>query len=100
MILCAGQSGRFSLEDAVCARDALPIAWRRRGRPLDLNDAGRAALLLYRSHQDDLPALIRGTTHGQFLSQIGMEADLAEAVRVDSVSLVPVVREGRVTAAR
>ena len=93
MVLCAGQGGRFSLEDTVCA-GMLCDRLSRGGRTVDLNDGARAALLLYRAHQDDLGALIRSTTHGQFLRQIGMEADLAEAARVDSASLVPVVREG------
>jgi 2-phosphosulfolactate phosphatase len=98
MVLCAGHEGRFSLEDAVCAGMFFDLL-EREGE-VELDDAARAALLLYRSQASDLEGLIRGCSNGRFLARIGMEADLAEASRLDSVSLVPVVREGRVTAAR
>jgi len=98
-ILCAGQEGRFSLEDAVCA-GMLCHTLTHRKPPAELNDAAWAALLLYRLHREDLFGLVCRSVTGAFLCGQGLEADVEEATRVDSVSMVAVVREGRVVAAR
>lgn len=97
-VICAGREGRFSMEDAVCAG---MLCERLAGKSSDLetNDAGRAALLLYRARAADLTEVLRTCSSGLFLS-LGLEADLDEAARVDSIRLVPVVREGRITAIR
>lgn len=98
-VVCAGQHGRFSLEDAVCA--GMLCHWLQgRRTALECNDGARAAMDLYRGYRDDLSRLLHSCTHGSFLRANGMGEDLVEAARVDSVSLVPVVREGRVTALR
>ncbi len=99
MVVCAGQEDRFSLEDAVCG-GMLCERLASRGIALETNDAAQAALLLYEAHRNDLSSLVRACSYGRFLSGLGMDADLEEAARVDSVRLVPVVREGRVTTAR
>jgi 2-phosphosulfolactate phosphatase len=122
-ILCAGHDGRFSVEDAVCAgmlcrillrgkTDVVPpdpdptssVGWQP-GSLLDrggtiLSDGARTALLLYQTYRDDLLSLVSGGAKGGLLRQLGMEADLVEACRVDTVALVAVLREGRVVAVR
>ena len=98
-VACAGRGGRFGLEDAVCA-GMLCERLAREKAPLELNDAGEAALGLARAYQGDLDALIRRCAAGRHLREIGMEADLNEASRIDSIPLVPVVREGRITGLR
>jgi len=95
-IVCAGQSGGFSLEDAVCG--GMLCARLSRLGEHDYNDGARAALLLYENHRSDLAGLMRTCSHGRFLAELGLTEDLEEATRVDSIQIVPVVREGRITA--
>jgi 2-phosphosulfolactate phosphatase len=97
-VVCAGHSGHFSLEDAVCG--GMLCARLQEHGAYELNDGAKAALLLYQHHRGDLPGLLRACAHGRFLCELGMEADLREAAAVDSISLVPVVRESRVTEMR
>jgi 2-phosphosulfolactate phosphatase len=99
MVICAGQEGRFSLEDAVCGGMVCDILLAQ-DPSVELNDGAVAAALLYQHHRKDLAAMLAGSSHGGFLARSGMAADLAEAAKVDSVPLVPVVRDGRITAAR
>ena len=98
-VVCAGQDGHFSLEDAVCA--GMLCDWLLKRDPaVEFNDCGQAARILHRAHASDLPGLLRLCSHGVFLRENGMGEDLIEAARVDSVGLVPVVRDGRITAVR
>jgi 2-phosphosulfolactate phosphatase len=97
-IVCAGQSGHFSLEDAVCG-GMLCARLLEKGN-YECNDGARAALVLYESFRADLPGLLAGCSHGRFLRELGLEEDLREAAALDSLTLVPVVRESRVTVLR
>jgi 2-phosphosulfolactate phosphatase len=124
-ILCAGQGGQFSLEDAVCGgmlcakilenagysrETASPEWWMRSdsestpggtGREnVLLSDGARAALHLYHTHRDAIAPLIRSASGGRRLRELALGGDLDEASRVDSLSVVPVIREGRVVLAR
>jgi len=97
-LVCAGQEGRFSLEDAVCA--GMLCDWLRRREPTArFNDSASAAMVLYSAHEHDLPGLLQICEHGAFLRENGMGDDLVAAARLNTVPLVPVVREGRITAA-
>ncbi len=95
-IVCAGKRGRFSLEDAVCG-GLLCHRLATLDPTTSFNDGAAAARVLYRQHERDLLAMLRGSAHGRFLMEMGLEADLLEASRLDTVNLVPVVRDGRIT---
>ncbi len=91
-ILCAGKQGRFALEDAVCAGMMVD----RLAGEAEVDDAGRAARLLYAEHKHDIPAMVRNCEHGAYLASIGFEDDLEVCAAVDRLDAVPVVREGRI----
>jgi 2-phosphosulfolactate phosphatase len=94
-VICAGHEGRFSLEDAVCAGmllDRLDVG----DSGAILNDGARAAWVLYRAYCDELEEVVRNSSQGRALQESGMEEDLRAAVQIDSVPLVPLVREGRI----
>jgi len=94
-LICAGQSGRFSMEDTVCAGrliDLIDVG----GSDAELNDAARAAWILYLAHRNEIAGVIRGSSQGRFLEEQGMEADLDAAAHVDSLRVVPTVQDGRV----
>ncbi|MEK7348466.1 MAG: 2-phosphosulfolactate phosphatase [Candidatus Eisenbacteria bacterium] len=96
-IVCAGRNGRLSLEDTACAG-----ALVRRlaeggagGRPV-LNDAAELAAAYDRAHGGDPEAILRGSDHGRYLIELGFEDDLPLCAAVDSVPVVPFLRDGRI----
>ncbi len=95
-ILCAGKNGRFALEDAACAGALIRRITDWDGR-VALNDAAEMAREYDRAHGDAPEAILRRSEHGRYLAEIGYEDDLAVCARVDSVPLVPFLKEGRIT---
>jgi 2-phosphosulfolactate phosphatase len=96
-ILCAGKSGRFSLEDAACA-GALIGRLTRNGDRVVLNDAAEMAREYDRRYGGDPEGILRRSEHGRYLIEIGFEEDLPLCARIDSVPLVPLLKEGRIVA--
>lgn len=94
LIVCAGRagvSGSFSLEDAVCAGMILHKLTDNDAGSVELSDAARASLLLYRSLGRSLPKLLKTCDDGQYLTEIGFEEDLKVCGGVDSVPVLPVL---------
>lgn len=96
-ILCAGKSGRFSLEDAACA-GALIGRLTQDGDRIALNDAAEMAREYDRRLGGDPEGILRLSEHGRYLIEIGFEEDLPLCARIDSVPLVPLLKEGRIVA--
>jgi 2-phosphosulfolactate phosphatase len=92
-ILCAGDNGAFSLEDAVCA--GLLVA-----RLTDvcseavLSEGAQAALGLGRHYGARLDRLAQDSGWGRKLSRLGRDADLAWCLRADVSLTVPVFVAG------
>ena len=86
---------RSSWIDALCA-GAIVGGLRNRRLPLSLSDAGRSAEFLFRSAGVDLPAILQGTEAGKALAEQGLEMDVDLCSRLDTVPVVPVVRDGRI----
>lgn len=97
-IVCAGKNGRFALEDTACA-GALIRRLSDGGGGVLLNDAAEMAREYDRAHGHAPETILRKSEHGRDLVDLGFEDDLAVCARVDSFPLVPVLREGRITAA-
>jgi len=91
-IICAGKEGRFSLDDALCAglllRGLLEATEDGRHGPAVLNDASRAALSLTASFQLDVE-LLRRTSAGAALVEVGLGDDLLLCAQRDRHALVP-----------
>jgi 2-phosphosulfolactate phosphatase len=96
VLVCAGKFGRFSMEDALCAGMIVASLRDRRSNNLELGDSAGAAEILYRANSIDPLALLRNCEHGQYLGSLGFDADLQVCARVDALSVVPVVRQGRI----
>jgi 2-phosphosulfolactate phosphatase len=91
-VVCAGREGRFSIDDAVCAGMLLGRLKERLGGTLEVEDAGRAVLMLAEAFGVD-DALFTDAAAGRALAEIGMLDDVAWCVRVDVEELVPKLKE-------
>lgn len=96
-IVCAGREGGFSIEDTLCGGMIIDLLKTRHGLEVVLNDAGSLALLLYRSSKTSIKQSIAQGEHGRFLAKIGFAEDVAAAANVDSIPILPVLRDGRLT---
>jgi 2-phosphosulfolactate phosphatase len=96
-IVCAGQDGRFALEDAACAgRLVRALAARRRGAEAPvLDDAARACALLDRRYRDRFDRLFADAAHARALTAAGYAADLEACAAVDRFAVVPTLAHGR-----
>ena len=93
LIACAGDNGRFSLEDAVCA--GMIIEFLRESAPsIALDDEAIAAEILYKAYAGDIPALLKNTVHGRRLAAIGFEEDLEFCAAENATDALPVLMNG------
>ena len=92
-ILCAGDNGAFSLEDAVCA--GLLVARLTEASPAAvLSEGAQAALGLGRHYEARLERLAEDSGWGRKLERLGRAADLAWCLRADVSRVVPVFVAG------
>jgi 2-phosphosulfolactate phosphatase len=95
LLVCAGERGRFCLEDAVCAGLLVSRLATADGA---LTDAARAARALWDRYADDLEAMLVDATWAQALVGQGRGADLPLCVALDVHDVVPVLRDGALVA--
>jgi len=92
LILCSGSGGNFNLEDfygAGCMADRLA---RALGADADFSDAARTALAFFRHAQ--APQVLLECRVGRMMAARGLAHEVEYACRIDSLSVVPVMREG------
>ncbi len=90
-VVCAGSGGMFSLEDAVCAGGLLQKLADDSGPTLDLSDAAQAAVTLHRTFGRSILRMLKSSEHGRYLTEIGLEADLAACAAVDTMPVLPLL---------
>lgn len=96
VILCAGQDGDFSIEDTLCGGMLLHKLETEENVKLELNDAASLALLLYRSNNRSLKQTIARGEHGRLLKKLGMETDVDLASEIDTIPVLPVLKDSRI----
>jgi 2-phosphosulfolactate phosphatase len=89
ILLCAGKMGRFALEDAVCAGMFANEFLRHSKTEVALNDASRTAKILFDYYHRDILKLLKESSHGSYLLQLGQEKDLELIAAIDSERIVP-----------
>ncbi len=94
-ILCAGNKNRFAMEDALCGGLLISGIKSKLKNRFRHNDAAQTALVLSNDMGDNLTELLRKVDHGRYLVEIGMEDDLPICAAIDSVPIVPVMRDGK-----
>ncbi len=96
-VVCAGQSRRFVIEDAVAAGEIvrrIVDAAAASGAPVELTDAAMAAVRLAASYPDTRTALDE-SDGGRTLRRIGAVPDIGYCAETDASQTVPVLRDGR-----
>jgi 2-phosphosulfolactate phosphatase len=93
VILCSGQNGGFSLEDAVCG--GMLIARVSEDHDAQLSDGALASTSLYRTFGRAILKMMRLTEHGRYLEEIGHGSDIKYCASIDSIPVVPLL-EGNV----
>ncbi len=88
-IICAGNRGRFAIEDAVCAGMLLHLLGEEADIELGLCDASIAAHSLYRTHYRNLHRMLRQSEAGKALEGLGYADDLKYCAGVDTVPVLP-----------
>ena len=100
MILCAGETNGFALEDALGAGALVDTLLTLIG-DVELCDGARAAALLYRGVANRLADAIASADHAQALAHKGFARDVTRCAALDTLTVVPTLRDGvLVTATR
>lgn len=98
VIVCAGESNGFALEDALGA-GALVDTLLALIADVDLCDGARAAALLYRSVANRLADAVASADHAQALAKCGFAGDVTRCAALDTLTVVPTLRDGVLVAA-
>ncbi len=88
-VVCGGTSGRFSLEDTVCAGMLIQKLAEEEGADLSLSDSAIAASLLHKGYRRNILKMVKNSEHGRFLSDIGFGKDLPACAAIDTVPVLP-----------
>jgi 2-phosphosulfolactate phosphatase len=88
LLVCAGWKNNFNLEDTLFAGAVTAQLTTADYKP---DDAAIAALDLYNLAKDDLNGYLKKTSHSERLKQLGIEADIAFCLNVDTTTAIPVL---------
>jgi 2-phosphosulfolactate phosphatase len=89
-IICAGNSGTFSLEDACCAGGFAGYL-SSYCSSAHLTDSAIAAECLFSNYNENLLEFLQNTTHGMYLTDLGFSDDIECAADLNSLTVVPVI---------
>jgi 2-phosphosulfolactate phosphatase len=99
LIVCAGRTGGFALDDAYCAGRLVAALLGGTQPRKGLNDAALASLALVRRYGDNWNRPLRSSRSGRQLRKLGFEEDITDASRLDAYPVVLQFHERRVTLA-
>ncbi len=93
VILCSGNNGLFSYEDAICAGNLIDELFKLNIK-IELSDACRTCHLLFNESKDDLAEAIAKTEHGIKLIENGFEPDIIYSAQSNIVDIIPFYEKG------
>ncbi len=96
LLCCSGNDGAFSFEDSFFA-GAFLSRYIANGYGHSLTDAAKAAIRIANSYMIDSRNIVKSARHARLLDEMGFAEDVHWCVQSDTVSCVPVCKDGRVT---
>lgn len=90
IILCAGNNGRLSYEDTLCAGRYI-AAIMELIKDGELTDTAAAAFNLYEMHKQNLNEFIASRQHATYLKSIGFEKDIETCLTENYYPVVPLI---------
>ncbi|MBU1099847.1 MAG: 2-phosphosulfolactate phosphatase [Bacteroidetes bacterium] len=94
-ILCAGSNGMFCMEDTVCAGKLIESITQL-GESVEITDAGKASLVLYKTFGTDIRQMLSDSEHGKVLMDNGLGEDLDFCALVNSSTVIPFFKAGTI----
>ncbi|GAA4338322.1 2-phosphosulfolactate phosphatase family protein [Mucilaginibacter gynuensis] len=88
LLVCAGWKNNFNLEDTLFAG---AVVEQLKGTTLRTDDPAIAANDLFQLAKDDLDGYLKKTSHSERLKQLGIEADIAFCLNVDTTTAIPIL---------
>ena len=85
-LVCSGQDGRFTMEDALFA--GLVAKELREKANATLSDSSRAAVAIYEASSEDLFEALKSTDHGSYLVSIGYEHDVKDCSHISKYGIL------------
>lgn len=89
-ILCAGNNGRLSYEDTICA-GAYISNMKEYFHDLEMSDSAHAAENLYNMHSDEIVEFLSSREHATLLRKLGFDEDIRTALTPDIYPVIPLV---------
>lgn len=94
LIMCAGDKGRLSLEDLICAGMILNEIKKTAGEEfVEMNDSAWAAYVMYEYCKEDVRSMIEMSNHGRFLLSLGRQDDILYCTSLNIIKDIPCFRE-------
>jgi 2-phosphosulfolactate phosphatase len=92
-IICSGKLDQFAIEDAVCG--GLYVSSFLKQGEYQLNDAAFAALKLYEGYSNNILEMLKKSSHGRYLIELGFEKDLHLCSELNSLKVIPLLDQGK-----
>jgi 2-phosphosulfolactate phosphatase len=86
-IICAGSNGNFNLEDVICAGRL--IKELQLITETEIDDSGRACLVLNKSFGKSIAKMLKETEHGKLLIENGFGNDIKECAKFGTTDTIP-----------
>lgn len=87
-IICSGNAGTFSMEDAVCAGMIINELCSL-NKSLLLSDSANAASVLHKTLGKNILKLLKETEHGRILIENGFEEDIVFCSKLNTTEVIP-----------
>ncbi len=97
VLVCAGWRGRLGLEDLLLAGNIIHKLNDGHNIP-DMRDGSKVALGIYEKYQHNITEVILNSNHADRLKSLNAVEDINYCTQVDTSTLLPVLKEGIITA--
>jgi 2-phosphosulfolactate phosphatase len=91
-ILCSGASGKFCIEDTVCAGKIIELV-EKQILAVELSDSASASLILNKSFSS-VVNMLKECEHGKKLIDNGFEKDIEFCSKMNTVDIIPFYNSG------